>query len=154
MTRALQLWLTQNLAFMHRVATTDVYLADNVFIRKGSKIAISSHRMWSSQVYKCPNEFDAYRFIRLQGEANWATKSMLVATSKDHTAWGHGKHGCPGRFFAAMEVKVALIHLLTKYDMKLENPGTAAPKVKGFSMLVNPDARIKVQRRDEKFASI
>jgi cytochrome P450 len=139
---------------MHRVATTDVLLANNVHVRKGSKIAISSHRMWSSQVYKCPDKFDAYRFVRLQGEANWATKSMLVTTSKSHTAFGHGKHGCPGRFFAAMEVKVALIHLLTKYDLKLENPDTAAPKVKGFSMLVNPDARIKVRRRDKKFTII
>jgi cytochrome P450 len=139
---------------MHRVATTDVLLANNVHVRKGSKIAISSHRMWSSQVYKCPDEFDAYRFVRLQGEANWATKSMLVTTSNNHTAFGHGKHGCPGRFFAAMEVKVALLHLLTKYDMKLEDPAIAVPKVQGFSMLVNPDAQIKVQRVDNRLPII
>lgn len=132
---------------MHRVATTDVLLANNVRVKKGSKIAISSHRMWSPETYERPDEFDAYRYVRLRAEASWATKSRFVTTSKEHTAFGHGKHGCPGRFFAAMEVKVALVHLLARYDMKLEKSEAATPKAKGFSMFVNPDARVIVRQR-------
>jgi cytochrome P450 len=136
--------LTLASAFMHRVATTDVLLANNIRVNKGSRIAISSHRIWSLEIYDRPDEFDAYRYVRLQAEPNWATKSRFVTTSKDHTAFGHGKHGCPGRFFAAMEVKVAPVHLLSKYDMKLESLEIATPKVKGFCMFVNLDTKLKV----------
>lgn len=33
--------------------------------------------------------------------------------------FGFGRHSCPGRFFAANEVKIALCHILLKYDFKL-----------------------------------
>lgn len=32
---------------------------------------------------------------------------------------GHGRHACPGRFFASAELKVVLVHILREYDIKL-----------------------------------
>lgn len=32
---------------------------------------------------------------------------------------GHGRHACPGRFFASVEIKIILIGLLQNYDIKL-----------------------------------
>lgn len=32
---------------------------------------------------------------------------------------GHGRHACPGRFFASAEIKIILIGLLQNYDIKL-----------------------------------
>lgn len=32
--------------------------------------------------------------------------------------FGYGKHACPGRFFAANEIKVIVINLLRKYDIE------------------------------------
>jgi len=36
-----------------------------------------------------------------------------------YIGFGHGMHACPGRFFAGNELKVALAHLLLKYDWKM-----------------------------------
>lgn len=135
-------------AFMHRIATAHVRLGEDVFVDKGSKIAISSYRMWSPDVYENPDNFDAYRFIKLRSNTAWATKSKLVTTSQDHTAFGHGKHACPGRFFAATEIKIALMHILLKYDVELEDHRMATPIVCGFSLSTNPHAKIRVRRRE------
>lgn len=47
------------------------------------------------------------------------TEGLLVTTSPDHLALGHGEHACPGRFFAAIEIKILLCHLLLKYEWEL-----------------------------------
>ena len=50
----------------------------------------------------------------------------MVTTGLDHLPFGHGRHGCPGRFFVAHELKMALAYLLLNYDFKLlsERPKT------------------------------
>jgi cytochrome P450 len=32
---------------------------------------------------------------------------------------GHGRHACPGRFFASAELKIVLLHILQHYDIEL-----------------------------------
>lgn len=34
-------------------------------------------------------------------------------------AFGFGRQSCPGRYFAATEIKLFFIHFLTKYDIKM-----------------------------------
>ena len=42
-----------------------------------------------------------------------------VTTGMDtFLAFGHGKHSCPGRFFAAQEMKLMLAHLVQHYDIE------------------------------------
>lgn len=64
--------------------------------------------------------------------------------------FGYGKHACPGRFFAAAEIKTALCHMLLKYDLKpREGP---APRVlsQGMHLYPDPMAAILVRRRKEE----
>ncbi|KAK5131277.1 hypothetical protein LTR08_001182 [Meristemomyces frigidus] len=42
----------------------------------------------------------------------------LINTSETFLAFGHGKHGCPGRFMAAFELKLALAYLVSQYDVQ------------------------------------
>lgn len=44
--------------------------------------------------------------------------SLLLKT--DFVAFGHGRHACPGRFFAANELKAMLAHVVSEYDVRLE----------------------------------
>ncbi|KUJ15176.1 CYP-42 P450 monooxygenase [Mollisia scopiformis] len=139
-----------NMASMHRLATADVELPNGVKIRKGEKIAISSHRMWSEADYEDPETFDGYRFVKRRKVPGLEHKSHLISTSHEHTAFSHGKHACPGRFFAANEVKIAMVHLLLKYDMRLEEPKDAGWLEYGTNMFTNPKARMSVRRRKEE----
>ncbi|KAG4432671.1 hypothetical protein IFR05_011849 [Cadophora sp. M221] len=138
------------MASMHRLATDDVELPNGIKIRKGERTAISSHRMWSESDYEDPDTFDGFRFVERRKVPGYEHKSHLISTSADHTAFSHGKHACPGRFFAANEIKIAMVHLLLKYDLKLEDAKVATWKMYGINMFVNPEAKISVRRRKEE----
>jgi cytochrome P450 len=56
----------------------------------------------------------------LEGEAE---KSQMVTTHFSYLVFGHGRHACPGHFFAATIMKVMMAHIVLNYDVKLENEG-------------------------------
>lgn len=75
--------------------------------------------------------------------------AQLVSTTTDFMAFGFGTHACPGRFFAAHEVKMAMCHLLLKYDWKMAD-GADAPKwrANGNGLECDGLAKIAIRRRD------
>nr|QPP19369.1 PenF [Penicillium steckii] len=83
----------------------------------GTVVGFSAHEV----TRKYPNfeKYDGFRFANLRKEPGQATRHQLVATGPDQISFGHGTHGCPGRFFAASEIKVVMAHLLQHYDIKL-----------------------------------
>ena len=104
--------------------------------------------MWDPQVYPDPNAYDPFRFLAMRDQpGKEGQQSHLVSTSVNHLGFGHGDHACPGRFFAANEVKIALVHLWLKYDWKLA-PGTMThPVLNGFEWGSNPTTELLVRRR-------
>ena len=75
--------------------------------------------------------------------------SQLVSTSPDHLGFGHGQHSCPGRFFAANEIKVALCHILVKYEWKLDPETDISPNMKGMLAKASSLASILIRKRGE-----
>jgi cytochrome P450 len=138
------------MATLHRYATKDVTLSNGTFIAKGEVTGISSHSHWDPEIYPEPEKFDGYRFLNRRKIPGQENRSLLVSTSNEHTAFAHGKHACTGRFFAANEVKIAMVHLVLKYDMKIESPEVAKWKTFGITMFVNPEAKVQVRRRKEE----
>ena len=41
----------------------------------------------------------------------------------------HGKHACPGRFFAANEIKILLVYALMNYDIKIPDGTEQLPSI-------------------------
>ncbi|KEF54118.1 uncharacterized protein A1O9_09913 [Exophiala aquamarina CBS 119918] len=71
-----------------------------------------------------PYKFDPWRMYRKRQEAGQAHQNQLVMTSTTNLTFGHGKKACPGRFFAANEIKVLMTLLITSYDIRCLNiPG-------------------------------
>jgi len=65
--------------------------------------------------------------------------------------FGEGLHACPGRFFAINEVKIALCHMLLKYDWRLID-GEDQPfdfHRQGITM-TNPGLKVECRRREEE----
>lgn len=64
---------------------------------------------------------------------------------------GHGTHACPGRFLAGNELKIALAHLLLKYDWKLDDSDTM-PKfiLQELAHSTTPDMKLMLKRRKEE----
>ncbi|KAI1366907.1 cytochrome P450 monooxygenase [Xylaria arbuscula] len=132
---------------MRRQVQADITLPDGTLVKKGSRIHIDTHRMVDPTVYENPEEWQGNRFYDLRSQPGKEHLAQLVTTSIDHIGFGHGKHACPGRFFAATELKIALCHLLMKYDWKLA-PGTPTSTVhQGFAQRVNPATKVLCRRR-------
>ncbi|KAL3420412.1 hypothetical protein PVAG01_08911 [Phlyctema vagabunda] len=135
-------------ALMRRSVEEDFKLSDGTALKKGMRLHVDTYRMSSPEVYENPEVWDPYRFSKLRSQPGYENTAQLVSTTQDHLGFGHGEHGCPGRFFAANEIKIALCHLLIKYEWKLA-PGTdVSPVVKGFAIQRNPTARILIRRRE------
>ncbi|EOD53178.1 putative cytochrome p450 monooxygenase protein [Neofusicoccum parvum UCRNP2] len=133
---------------MRRIATKDVKLTDGTYLPKGTKLAVSSHRMWDPAVYARPDEWDGYRFLRMRDVPGKDKEALFVSTSERHLGFGHGKHACPGRFFASSELKVALCHILMKYDLKLPEAAVVQHRYAGASYYADPAAKLMIRRRD------
>lgn len=104
--------------------------------------------MWDPAVYPDPLTYDGYRFLRLrQDGGKTASAAALVSTSPEHAAFGMGKHICPGRFFAANEVKIALARILLDYDVRLAKDRDPKIVELGFEMLSDLSAKLEVRRR-------
>jgi len=84
-----------------------------------------------SDLYENGDGYDAFRYSRPREE--FEAKSQgdkgseeglklkqlgMVTTGDAHLAFGHGRHACPGRFFVAHELKMALAYLFLNYDIK------------------------------------
>ncbi|KAK8050132.1 ent-kaurene oxidase [Apiospora phragmitis] len=83
----------------------------------GSRIMVAAN-FADAAAYPSPATFDAARFLRRRQEPRQEHAWQFVTTNPQHLHFGHGEHACPGRFFAAHLDKVALCHLLLKYDWR------------------------------------
>ncbi|KAH8691730.1 cytochrome P450 monooxygenase, partial [Phaeosphaeriaceae sp. PMI808] len=135
---------------MRRAATKDVVLDGGVKLSKGQRVQVDTSPMWDPSVYPNPDTYDMYRFLRLREQSGGAQKGQLVTTTPDFLPFGHGTYACPGRFFASNEIKLALCHLLLKYDWRLA-PGTSTePLTSGHLLMINPKAQVQYRRRREE----
>ncbi|KAL4972047.1 cytochrome P450 [Aspergillus desertorum] len=135
---------------MHRLAEKTIKLSDGTVIPKRSNLIVSSQRMWDVSIYPSPEKFDPYRFLRLRETPGHETSAQFVSPSPEHMGFGFGKHACPGRYFAANEIKIALCHILLKYDFQLteawKNP---RPIAWGMGLSAEPRAMMEIRRKKE-----
>ena len=142
-------------AALPRFVTQDITLPNGTKIPKNTRLIVSNEHMYKSSlgVYEDAEKFDGYRFLRMrEAQDGQANTSLLVSTSPKHMGFGHGRNACPGRFFAANEVKIALCHMLLKYDFKFVGGSTPQPKVMwlGFAMMADPTGSLMIRRRREE----
>ncbi|KAL8343546.1 hypothetical protein RB601_004247 [Gaeumannomyces tritici] len=135
---------------MMRKATADTELSDGVVIRKGQLVGVDNYPLVDPSRYENPDKFDIYRFRKMRDQPGGEHKAQLVSSIPEHMAFGNGKYSCPGRFFAANEVKLALCHLLLRYDWKLAPDAETEPVYLGTQPRTNPKATLLYRRRKEE----
>ncbi|KAH7312587.1 cytochrome P450 [Stachybotrys elegans] len=135
------------LSAMMRMATGNVKLPDGTVIHKGKRTFISTAGMSDPTFYNDPDKFDPYRFIRLHEEPSKENMAHLISTSPHHIAFGHGKHACPGRFFAANELKVLLYHIIMKYNIMLPEGYVSTHRKAAIMIQSDPQSHILLRAR-------
>lgn len=132
------------------MTTEPVSLPDGIKIPKGSSTMVPTiDAMLDPAIYPDPERFDGERFLRMREESE--NSAQLVTTGTNYLGFGIGKHSCPGRFLAANEIKVALCHILLKYDIKLPG-GQCRPEPLEWetAYMLNPEVQVMMRRRQEE----
>lgn len=95
------------------------------------------------EVFPNPAEFDPLRFYKLRqqakeaGSAEGGASNQFVSVSQKGLTFGYGRHACPGRFFAANEIKMIVANTILRYDVGLDMGHTERYANLEFSSMVS-----------------
>lgn len=136
-------------SFTRKVGTSFT-LSDGTYLPKGVLLAAPLMMFdLDPEFSEDPDTFDGFRFynknVTNRGEGQFE-KFQCVTTSPSYLSFSHGKHACPGRFYAIDEVKLLLCHILLQYDIMYGEGNPRLPhKINGEA--VNPDPAQKLSFR-------
>lgn len=136
---------------MLRMVKKPTNLSDSTVLPAGSRIMVLDNKIHDPQTFPSPDKFDLERFLRLRQQPGEENHHQFVTLTSDQLGFGLGTHACPGRFFAANEIKIALCFLLLRYEFRAV-PGEAPPgmlEVDIFRMC-DPGMRMQMRGREDK----
>ncbi|NXI59603.1 CP8B1 hydroxylase, partial [Chloroceryle aenea] len=99
-------------------------------LRKGDRVALFPHLsvQMNPEIHSEPHEFKFDRFVNPDG-----TKKDFYKDGKRlkyfNMPWGAGVSICPGRFFAATEIKLFVFLMLSHYDLELVSGEEEIPAI-------------------------
>jgi len=129
---------------MARITIAEGQFPDGTIIPKGLQCVINLESVhFDPEIYPNPHIFDPFRFSKLRSEEESDVRHGFTTVDKNFIPFGTGRHACPGRFFAAMELKIILAQLLLKYDFSLP-PNTSRPKNIILNGGVFPDPKAEI----------
>ncbi|KAL2195584.1 cytochrome P450 [Corynascus similis CBS 632.67] len=143
---------SSGLVTLERIASKSTILPDGKVILRGSHIMVDSAALWDTELYPDPHQFDARRFLLKRQEGDQS--SRFVQSSLSYNVFGGGRHICPGRFFVSNELKLALAHLLFKYDIRLAKNYQPRNLRDGFYTLVDPFTQLEVRRKHSSLENL
>ncbi|KAL5940650.1 hypothetical protein ACKVV1_008320 [Pyricularia oryzae] len=137
--------------YFQRMALQDVTMSNGFTIKKGTVLGMDGTRMMMDEdIYPEPERYNPRRFMEMRKLPSGASKAPMVTVTPEHHAFGHGIHSCPGRFFVTTALKIALAHMVLKYDWKVaEGYEDAKPRVMGIRYLAS-NVKLQVRRRKEE----
>ncbi|KIJ21175.1 hypothetical protein PAXINDRAFT_65823 [Paxillus involutus ATCC 200175] len=136
-------------ASMTRKAMKDFTFSDGTVVPKGTFVVTATQATHlDNEIYENAGTFDPFRFANMHEEDGEGAKHSSVSIHSGYLAFGHGKHACPGRFFAMTELKTMLAHVVLSYDIKLEDNTTPPRSLHiGVYTVAHPTANVMFRRR-------
>lgn len=140
-----------------RVVKEQMTLSDGLVLPKDAYIAVVN----SGYIGRENERFDGFRYATSQaGQSSSSSsktrQSWYTSTDREHISFGQGRHACPGRFVAAVEMKLVLAEMLMRYDISfVENgemsSGAAEKRPKSMHLLelgfTDPSAKVYIKER-------
>ncbi|EJF60423.1 cytochrome P450 [Dichomitus squalens LYAD-421 SS1] len=111
------------LASMIRVAMRDIVLTNGTFIPKGTLLGAAAHPTHHDNThFPDAHVFDPFRFARMREAGSFEghlARLQFASTSPEYLPFGHGQLACPGRHFAANQLKAVLSYIILNHDLRL-----------------------------------
>ncbi|KAF3762804.1 hypothetical protein M406DRAFT_99177 [Cryphonectria parasitica EP155] len=137
------------------VAPDGVTTPSGVHLSPGTSIGTHAYPvLHDGSIYPDPESFQPFRFSerrRVETEGGYVEKAKqaFATTSTEYAAFGHGRHACPGRFFASSELKLMLAYVVMNYDFEFQETRPANAWV-GVNRIPPMKATVRVKRRTQK----
>ncbi|CAA7264092.1 unnamed protein product [Cyclocybe aegerita] len=141
---------------LNRILMKDHIFSDGTAILKGTSIGVATDTTHlNADRYEDPHRFDGFRFVKLKARNlshspsssfSQTNKFDITNTNSDSLGFGLGRHVCPGRFFAASELKIMLAHVVVMYDMKLAEGKRPDNVWLSVTCVPNPTAQVLFRR--------
>jgi len=123
-----------------------ITLSDGTRLPKGAMIS-APVAMFSTDpdFVEDPETFDGFRWYKksLEAEGRATHSTTWTTTSARDLAFGHGRHACPGRFFASDMTKTLLAFIILQYDIKYPE-GQSRPPTLERGEYFSPDVTKKL----------
>ncbi|KAL9714649.1 hypothetical protein Ac2012v2_001308 [Leucoagaricus gongylophorus] len=132
---------------MNRKAKKDWSFSDGTIIPAGVSVCVASAPMNRERSSFCePDVFKGFRYSELHngGEELDSIKHQMATLTLDTVVFGHGRHACPGRFFAVNELKAIFTYCILNYDIQLEGGSMDRPTDQMFGSNLFPDVKAKL----------
>ncbi|KAI1356562.1 cytochrome p450 monooxygenase [Xylaria sp. FL0043] len=114
------------LVSVNRKVLQPVTLSDGTSLPVNTSIAVAADAVArDDRIWNNASEFDGFRFEKLRKTDADDNQFQFTSINEKSLSFGHGRSACPGRFFAAAELKILLSKLIMQYDLKLleSDPG-------------------------------
>ncbi|KAL7928322.1 cytochrome P450 [Trichoderma chlorosporum] len=101
-----------------RSAVKAYVFKDGLRLPKNTQFSFPNYEVnHDPDVYPSPEQFDPWRFLKMRKTID--SNKYHFAYASDHIInFGSGTHACPGRYYASYEIKLILVHILTRYDVR------------------------------------
>jgi cytochrome P450 len=137
----------------HRIVQNEpITLSDGVQLAPGTHVCCASYEISKDPAVIPGQEFDGFRYYELRKNPEEDKKLQYAMTDRNHMHFGHGRFACPGRFFAANEIKMLLGELLLDYDFRfVEGQGRPVSINADEFLYANPSTHLLMRRRSRGF---
>lgn len=133
-------------AGLWRYARKDFTFSDGFHVPAGTWIsAVSETLNKDDKHYANGTTFDGFRFARARETEG--DKVKLTTTGILNMGFGTGSHACPGRFMAALELKLIVSHLVLNYEIRLEQGTRPVDFRMNVSTLPNISGKVLLRKK-------
>ncbi|KAK7222842.1 hypothetical protein V2G26_010845 [Clonostachys chloroleuca] len=137
-----------DLATFVRKSSQDVTLSNGFHIPSGTTLEVATGAIaMDPEGFDHPKIFDGLRFWKKRQLENESVKHQFTSVSPRDLEWGYGRHACPGRYMAEVAIKLVMIQILLRFELK--NPeGIARHESFNFDGQTMPNTEADILMRD------
>ncbi|KAK8103057.1 hypothetical protein PG984_016203 [Apiospora sp. TS-2023a] len=152
-----QRWSPASLLSFNRHLRRPHTLADGVHLPAGTHLCLAAEPVLMDEEVVPggrAGQFAPFRFAEAPDETEHRNRHDLATVGPGSLHFGAGRYGCPGRFFAALVIKLMFAHLLLRYEFRYtpEQAAKGRPPNKMADENIFPDPSVDILMRQRQDA--